>query len=138
MAKVGFDFDNTLSRKMVQHYAKELIAQGHDVWIITSRASNNEAFTKDPWQKDRIIKANRKLFRVADNVGIPRSNIKFMNFKIKAEFINGQGFAFHLDDDIDELVEIVKSGDPCKPVNVNHPEWKETCNQILSLYKINL
>jgi hypothetical protein len=133
MAKISFDFDSTLSRKDVQTFAKELVNAGHEIWIVTSRASNEDALMRDPWQKDRIIKSNKKLFRVADNVGIHRSNIKFMNFQMKSEFIKDNGFLFHLDDDSDELMDIISSEDPCKPVNVDHFEWLETCREILKL-----
>ena len=129
--KVSFDFDSTLDRKEVQRFAKELVAEGHEVWIITSRRSNEDAALLDPWIKDRVIRSNKKLFRVADNIGIKREHIIFCNFAVKLNSIAGQGFAFHLDDDPDELMEILFSTDACKPINVDHPEWEIDCRQIL-------
>lgn len=129
--KVSFDFDSTLDRKEVQRFAKELVAEGHEVWIVTSRRSNEDAALLDPWIKDRVIRSNKKLFRVADNVGIKREHIIFCNFTMKLDSIAGQGFAFHLDDDPDELVEIFVSTDPCKAINVGRPEWEIDCKQIL-------
>ena len=41
--KVSFDFDGTLSRKDVQKLAKELVSEGHEVWIVTSRFSDEAA-----------------------------------------------------------------------------------------------
>ena len=44
--KVSFDFDHTLSRKDVQTFAKELVNEGHEVWIVTSRFSDEAAKEK--------------------------------------------------------------------------------------------
>ena len=46
MKKVSFDFDGTLSRLDVQKYAKSLIEQGFEVWIVTSRLHEKNADTK--------------------------------------------------------------------------------------------
>ena len=130
--KVSFDFDSTLSRRDVQLFAKELVAEGHEVWIVTSRQSNEDAALADPWMKDRVIRSNKKLFRVADNVGIKREHIVFCNFAVKLASIAGQGFTFHLDDDPDELVEILFSTDACKAINVEHSEWEMDCRNIIN------
>jgi len=130
--KVSFDFDSTLSRRDVQRFAKELVAERHEVWIVTSRRSNADAEMTDPWVKDRVLRSNKKLFRVADNVGIPRSNIQFMNFIMKSEFIKDKGFVFHLDDDTDELMDIIATKDPCKAINADHFDWERDCRQVLN------
>ena len=135
--KASFDFDSTLSRKDVQRFAKELVAAGHEVWIVTSRISNEQAQLEYScnYTKDRIYKSNKKLFRVADNVGIKREHIIFCNFTVKIDSIAGQGFVFHLDDDLDELVEIFSSKDPCKPINVEHSEWEMDCRELIEIEK---
>ena len=135
--KVSFDFDSTLSRKDVQRFAKELVSEGVEVWIITSRISNEQSkleYTCN-YTLDRIYKSNKKLFRVADNVGIKRQHIIFCNFTNKIEFIKGKDFIFHLDDDLDELVEIFSSKDPCKPINVEHSEWEMDCRELIEIEK---
>jgi hypothetical protein len=43
MKKVSFDFDSTLSRDDVQEFTSELINLGFDVWVVTSRFSNEIA-----------------------------------------------------------------------------------------------
>lgn len=129
--KVSFDFDSTLDRKDVQQFAKRLVDRGHEVWIITSRRSNEDAESAEAWVKDRVLKSNKKLFQVADNVGIKREHIIFTCFQMKSESIKDKGFAFHLDDDPDELMDIIHSNDNCKPINVNHFEWEQDCKQIL-------
>lgn len=133
--KVSFDFDSTLSRKDVQRFAKELVQEGHEVWIVTSRRSNEDAALLDPWVKDRVIRSNKKLFRVADNVGIKRNHIIFCNFVNKIDLIKDKEFVFHLDDDADELIQILFDEDSCKPVNVEHSEWEIDCRKILNTYK---
>jgi len=130
--KVSFDFDNTLSRRDVQRFAKELVAEGHEVWIVTSRVSDEMANDYPVDFKNRVLTSNRKLFRVADNVGINREHIIFCNFAVKLASIAGQGFAFHLDDDSDELMEIFVSTDECKPINVDHSEWEMDCRNIIN------
>lgn len=126
--KVSFDFDSTLSRKDVQGLAKELVNEGHEVWIVTSRFDDETAMTKNwHWIKGQ----NQKLFDVADECGIKSENIKFTCMQSKSVFLKSKGFVFHLDDDDIELMEIMESGDKCFPVHVDHFEWRETCRNIL-------
>lgn len=135
--KVSFDFDNTLSRKDVQRFAKELVSEGVEVWIITSRISDEQSkleYTCN-YTLDRVFKSNKKLFRVADNVGIKREHITFCNFAPKIDFIKNNNFLFHLDDDSDELWEIKNSKDPCLPINVNHQDWELDCRSIVEIEK---
>ena len=130
--KVSFDFDSTLSRPDVQRFAKWCVAEGHEVWIVTSRISDERAreeYTCN-YTLDHIFKSNRKLFRVADNVGIKREHIIFCNFTMKIDSIEGKGFAFHLDDDSDELMAMF-GRDTCRPINVNHFDWKFDCKETL-------
>ena len=122
--KVSFDFDSTLDRPSVQEFAKELVNDGVEVWIVTSRCTTEYA-TEKGWHW--VDKQNRKLFRVADNIGIKREHIMFTNHVSKSEFLANQNFLFHLDDDPDELIEILNSKDPCKPINVDHFEWEQDC-----------
>ena len=135
--KVSFDFDSTLSRKDVQRFAKELVSEGVEVWIITSRIPNEQSkleYTSN-YTLDRIYKSNKKLFRVADNVGIKREHIIFCKFAPKIDFIKNNNFLFHLDDDSDELIAIMESKDPCKPINVEHSDWELDCRKIIEIEK---
>lgn len=130
--KVSFDFDSTLSRKDVQEFSKELVKDGHEVWIVTSRFDDESAMQKNwHWIKGQ----NKKLFDVADECGIKHENIKFTCMESKSLFLNGKDFVFHLDDDDIELMDILENNkftsDRCFPVHVEHPEWKETCKEIL-------
>ena len=130
--KVSFDFDHTLSRKDVQTFAKELVSEGHEVWIVTSRFSD-EAAKEKKWHW--IEGQNQKLFDVAKECGIKKENIQFTCMESKSYFLSGKEFIFHIDDDDIELMDILDNnrytGDNCFPVNVEHFEWKETCQNIL-------
>jgi hypothetical protein len=129
--KVSFDFDGTLSIKDVQTYAKILVESGIEVWIVTSRVSTQSALEKG-WHW--IEKQNQDLYDVAERIGIKKENIVFTGYVDKIEFLKGKGFIFHLDDDLHELMAILDSKDNCKPVNVGHFEWKETCQSYLDKF----
>ena len=126
--KLSFDFDNTISRKDVQEFTKRLIDDGHEVWIVTSRFDDVEGLTNN-W--NWIPTQNLKLFKVAQELGIPESRIKFTNMIPKIDFLLGKGFAFHLDDDESELFDILESKDECKPINVGHSDWECFCKEII-------
>ena len=126
--KVSFDFDGTLRLHSVQQYAKILVEAGHEVWIVTTRTTTEDIIERGwHWSKDQNI----ILFEIAEACGILKEHIVFTDHQDKIHFLKGKGFAFHLDDDVHELMCIIESGEPCKPVNVEHFEWKETCNKII-------
>ena len=130
--KVSFDFDSTLSRKDVQKFAKELVNEGHEVWIVTSRFSDEKAKEKN-WHW--ILGQNQTLFDVAEDCGIKKENIQFTCMESKSIFLENKNFIFHLDDDDIELMDIFENNklanNKCFPVHVEHFEWKETCRNIL-------
>lgn len=128
--KVSFDFDSTLSRRDVQEYAKSLVNNNHDVWIVTSRCATEPALAKGWWW---VEKQNQELYDVADSVGIPRDKIVFTEHVDKIIYLKGKEFVFHLDDDVEELIAIMQSGDLCKPINVEHMDWEQDCNKLLNL-----
>jgi hypothetical protein len=126
--KVSFDFDSTLDRPSVQDFAKKLVNDGIEVWIVTSRISIEYAKSNlDEFSLSRVNKSNNELFRIADNICIKREHIHFTNTQFKSDFLANKNFIFHLDDDSDELIAILESGDSCKPINVNHFDWERDC-----------
>lgn len=131
--KVSFDFDSTLSRKDVQEFVKELVNDGHEVWIVTSRFSDEKG-KEINWHW--VLGKNQRLFDVAEECGIKKENIQFTCMGSKSLFLEGKDFVFHLDDDDIELMDIHESnkftGGKCFPVHVEHFEWKETCKDILN------
>ena len=113
----------------MQAFAKRMVDEGHEVWIVTSRFDDVEGLARN-W--NWIPTQNQKLFKVAEELGIPESRIKFTNMIPKIEFLLDKGFAFHLDDDESELFDIFESKDSCKPLNVGHSDWEYFCKEILN------
>jgi hypothetical protein len=88
MEKVSFDFDGTLSQEKIKKIAKEKIANGDDVYIITKRTEND------------LVK------NVAKDLGIKESNVIFTNHKPKWSFVKDLGIDLHYDNVEDEAKEI--------------------------------
>ena len=123
MSKISFDFDHTLDRFQIQEYASELIDKGIEVWIVTSRLSNH---TSD-WAKDW----NDDLYEVAKEVGIPESNIVFMEMADKFEFFKDKDFIWHLDDDSVECNLINCRTDTFGISCWSGNAWLHKCNKLI-------
>lgn len=124
MKKVSFDFDETLDRKAVQKFAKKLVQMGYEVWIVTSRLSN---------EKSPNPKWNNDLFEVAKYCGIPVTQIHFTNGDFKYKFLKDKEYIFHIDDDWSELRGIQNYAKGTIPVNVYSSNWKNKLVRILKL-----
>jgi hypothetical protein len=122
---VSFDFDKTLSRLDVQEYAKELIAKGVDVWIVTSRYDelHKHRYPNNPTLND--------LWEVADLVGIPRHKVRFTCMESKALYLLYTNIIWHLDDDIVELRDMQYQKCKTVGINVGSSNWKKKCNRLL-------
>ena len=127
--KVSFDYDDTLSRVEVEEYAKRLVAEGHQVWIVTARPS--EEHLKMTFKGGEKPDWNREVFEAAGRIGIPNERIKFMNYTDKIEFLRGNGFTFHLDDDGYELYQIMLSGDICETIDSRMLYWRNACDNAI-------
>ena len=84
---VSFDFDDTLSTAKGQEKAKQMLAEGYRVLIITARQS----------------KDSKEVFDVADKLGIRRSDIYFTNGKNKWETVKRLGVAIHYDNNQEQI-----------------------------------
>ena len=126
--KVSFDYDGTLALPHVEEFAKELVEQGYEVWVVTSRVSEDDSilhpWTKPDWNKD--------LWESCERIGIPKDRIKFTAHEDKITFLEGMGFVFHLDDDLHELISIMESKDSCQPLNVGHFDWQKNCLEVIN------
>lgn len=122
---VTFDFDSTLSRKDVQEYCKELIDKGIDVWVVTSRYDelHKHKYPHNPTNDD--------LYKVTDELGIPRWKIRFTCMRDKAEYLYGTNVLWHLDDDWVELNLINKETETKGISVVGGNSWKNKCNKLL-------
>ena len=133
MKRVSFDFDSTLSLRLVQDYAKSLINRGYDLWVVTSRLPNGS----DPKYKQRGMLVeidNSDMFEVTDMLGIKREQIIFTSHRKKSEIINEMGieFLFHLDDDWTELNHINRETKTKGVSCFGTSGWKQKCNKILN------
>jgi hypothetical protein len=90
--KVSFDFDDTLTTEKGFNKAKELIAEGKTVYIVTRRQQN----------------ASEEVYKVAEELGIPKSRVKFTNGAYKWETIKHYGIGTHYDNNSREI-ELINS-----------------------------
>ena len=122
--KVSFDFDDTLSKRRAQSFAKALIARGVEVWIVTSRYSD---LRRGGWDQKGY---NDDLWEVADRLGIPSNRVVFTDQKPKADFFLGSDFVWHLDDDPVELEEINEQTS-VPAIDVKGSFWINKCVELL-------
>ena len=124
---VSFDFDDTLDRKDVQEYARDLIKRGYNVIVCTAR---RETYPTIPG-------ANIDLEIVTEELGIKHviycgSEDKYMSFL--DETLKNKEFMlpiWHLDDDPDELVMLNKYTD-IRGISVfNTTGWRQKCEKLL-------
>ena len=129
--KVSVDFDNTLDKPEVQAYIKSLVALGVEVWIVTARFDSTSKYTNEmieSWGIKNLIFEHNELFRIAEEVGIDKEHIVFMNMTPKKNFfIDNRDFLFHLDDDFLELATIKY----VNTVDVLNNNWKDLCNNYI-------
>lgn len=128
---VTFDYDSTLSRPDVQEYAKHLIDKGVDVWVVTSRYDNlhlqryEGIIDKEHWNND-------DLWKVVDEIGIPRWKVRFTNMEWKSLYLMGTKAIWHLDDDYKELYMIREAAIKTVGIQVNAGSWKRKCERLLN------
>lgn len=135
--RVSFDFDSTLTRPDIKEFAQEIINQGIDVWIVTSR------FNDDPSTFDENIPSwikafksptvNNDLREMAEELGIPDDRIIYTNMELKSEFFKDTDFVWHLDDDWVEIKEINDTTNVIGITQVGNKNWKEDCLALLTL-----
>lgn len=90
--KVSIDFDDTLDTDRGKELAKRLIAEGKIVYIVTRRQQS----------------ASEEVYKVAEELGIPKSRVKFTNGAYKWETIKHYGIGTHYDNNSREI-ELVNS-----------------------------
>lgn len=91
--KVSVDYDGVLSTPDGQELTKELIAEGNEVYVITTE---NEL-------------EGGPIFEIAKELRIPRDNIFFTDGKPKWPIIKALGIKKHYDNNPDVLAEIKKN-----------------------------
>jgi hypothetical protein len=86
-SKVSFDFDDTLETPRGKELAKQKIAEGKEVFIITRRQES----------------ASEAVYVVADELEIPHSRVYFTNGKMKWETVKRLNIGTHYDNNQDEI-----------------------------------
>ena len=86
-SKVSFDFDDTLSIERGKLLAKRIIAQGKVVYIVTRRQES----------------AGSEVYKIADELGIPRSRVFFTNGAYKWATISRLNIGTHYDNNQTEI-----------------------------------
>lgn len=122
MIKVSFDFDGTLALKSVQKYAKSLVDRNFNVFITTSRFHESNAPRPD-WNDD--------LYKVADELGIQRDNIRYTNMVDKFVFFEHENFLWHLDDDWQENRMILKYTKTIAISHIGSGNWIGKCERLI-------
>lgn len=92
--KISFDFDSTLSEKPMQDLCRKFMALGAEVWVVTSRSMT--VLGKDVDNDD--------LYKVTDELNIPRERILFTAYEDKYKFV--KDFDMHFDDSETEIFHI--------------------------------
>lgn len=90
LAKIGFDFDETLSTQKGQDLAKEYQAKGDTLYIITARQSEN----------------SDSVYKVADELGIPHSRVFFTNGADKWNKVKELGLDKFYDNNSEQISKI--------------------------------
>lgn len=124
--KVSFDFDGTLEQKEVQDYAKQLLEEGIEVWVVTTRWDENH---KHKYPHNATLD---DLWEVVDRIGIPRHQVRFTCMEWKHKYLNGTQFVWHLDDNEEEYYKARQNGGCNVPmINVTSYYWKDKCEELL-------
>ena len=87
---ISIDFDDTLSTDKGKALAEKLLNEGNNLHIITRRNKSQSA----------------EVYKVADELGIPREDIHFTGGKLKWETIKQLGIKQHIDNNENELKAI--------------------------------
>jgi len=123
--KVSFDFDGTLEFKDTQDYAAELIAQGIEVWVVTTRWDENHK------HKYPLNATLDDLWEVVDRIGIPRHRVRFTCMEWKYTYLNGTSFIWHLDDNPEEFSKAKANGCNIPMINVDANGWQIKCDRLI-------
>jgi hypothetical protein len=101
--RISFDFDNTIELDWVQIKLFAPLSQVYDVVILTSRSP----------------KDNKRVWKLAEELGIPKDKVYFTNHQSKCEWVDKLECILHFDDDFIEINDINESC-KCKGILINY------------------
>lgn len=93
--KVSFDFDGVLARSDWQVVAASLVLDGHEVYVVTARCSEQGA----------------RVRQAAQRLDIPPDRVLFTCNRDKWEAIGAEAIELHYDDNADQLALIDENTD---------------------------
>jgi len=91
--KISFDYDGTLTQAKYRDKAKAFITDGKTVFIITSRQESN----------------SKAVYKVAEEIGIPKSQVYFTNGQLKWQTVKRLNIGTHYDNNPVEIDAIKKN-----------------------------
>lgn len=127
--KVSFDYDGTLQKREIQQYAEELIKNGIDVWLVTTRYDDNHKHLYIGTSND----VNLQLHDDCNLIGIPEHKRIFTNMEWKAKTLKEHNFLWHLDDNPDEFHAMDQEGCKTHGVWVNQ-DYRGFCKKLMLDY----
>lgn len=132
---VSFDYDGTLNdhfggqnnphKEKTRDWVKCLIGRGYDVHIITRRYGP-ENQNKGKTQEHVIV------WQIADQLGVSRDKVIFMNREFKFSAINKINSIIHVDDDLDENFWIERNSPGTKFIWLEDKNWETNLTNELS------
>lgn len=129
MKKVSFDFDDTLSLKQIQEYAKTLAEQEIEIHIVTTRYEDLSKYSTKLLEQYGNFNHD-DLFKITKELNIPRERVHFTDFTYKCEFFKDKDFIWHLDDNQIEL-DLINYGTNVKGINALTGNYEQLCNELL-------
>lgn len=123
---VSFDFDGTLDRKDIQEYCRYLIQSELDVEVIVCTFRLEFVERNPNWNDD--------LFRVCEELGIPKDKIIFTNMGEKSEYLP-DNVLWHLDDDWSVMRDLQKNTKIIPISCFGSSGWREKCERLINNYE---
>lgn len=92
MSVIAFDFDGVMSSFKMQKFARKLMTEGNEIWIVTARSDN--AFNRN------------KLKTILDNINLSENRVIFADDKPKIQYLSGINADLYVDNNSHEFYEI--------------------------------
>jgi len=125
--KISFDFDGTLvddfygehnsQKEEIQKICKDLIDNGHNVFIVTKRFGPE--FSNSGKKNEHL-----EVYELAEKLGIRKENIHFTNREWKVVKLGQLDINVHFENSENEVYHIRESRPTMSVVHIEDPYWK--------------
>lgn len=126
--KISFDFDGTLvddfygehngQKEEIQKICRELIDNGHEVYIVTKRFGEEY---KNMGKGDEHI----EVYGLAEKLDIPKERVFFTNRHWKHEKLDKLGINVHFENSKSEVDAIRINTPHITAIHIEDPYWKD-------------